>query len=192
MAALLGDMAWYLPILIFLARVCDVSIGTVRIILVIGGRPWISALLGFFEVLIWVLAVGGVITNLTNPVALVSYAGGFATGVILGMLIEERMALGYRIVRAISTDKSINLSERLRERGWFVTHVDGKGRSGLVDIAFLFIKRRHLSALRHDIAETDPNAYISVSQADRPTAAAFSADTRFGRLTWLRGLAMKK
>jgi uncharacterized protein YebE (UPF0316 family) len=189
---MLGDMAWYIPILIFFARVCDVSIGTVRMILVISGRPYISAILGFFEVIIWVLAVGGVITHLTNPIALVSYAGGFAVGVIVGMFIEERMALGYRIVRAISTDKTIDLSARLRERGWYVTHVDGKGRSGPVDIAFLLIKRRELSKLRSDVHEIDPKAYISVSHADRPTTAMLSNDNRFSRLTWLKGLALRK
>jgi uncharacterized protein YebE (UPF0316 family) len=189
---MLGDMAWYLPVLIFLARIGDVSIGTVRLILVISGRPYISAILGFFEVIIWVLAVGGVIAHLTNPIALVAYAGGFATGVIFGMFIEERMALGYRIVRAISTDKTIQLSERLRDRGWYVTHVDGKGRSGPVDVAFLFIKRREMTKLRHDIHELDPKAYLSVSHADRPTNAMLTPDSRFGRLTWLKGLAMRK
>jgi len=189
---MLGEMAWYLPPLIFLGRVGDVSIGTVRMILVISGRPWISATLGFFEVIIWVLAVGGVIAHLSNPIALVSYAGGFATGVILGMVIEERIALGYRIVRAISTDKSIQLSEQLRERGWYVTHVDGEGRNGPVDIAFLLIKRRELARVRKDITEIDARAYISISQADRPSTARISADNRFARMTWLKGLAMRK
>lgn len=189
---MLGDMAWYLPLLIFLGRVGDVSIGTVRMILVISGRPWTSATLGFFEVIIWVLAVGGVITHLTNPIALAAYAAGFASGVLLGMCIEERIALGYRIVRAINTSMEIALSRQLRERGWYVTQVNGEGRDGPVDISFLFIKRRDLAKLRHDIYEINPNTYISISHADRPTNAILTSDSRFGRLTWMKGMAMRK
>jgi uncharacterized protein YebE (UPF0316 family) len=187
-------MEWYIPFLIFFARIGDVSIGTVRTILVISGRPYISAILGFFEVIIWVLAVGGVISNLTNPFALLGYAGGFATGVIVGMAIENRIALGYRIVRIISTDMTINISNQLREAGYRVTRLDGSGRSGPVEFAFLIIPRRHLPALRKEIAKIDPKSYVSVGHADRPTAGTLGQDGRFSWSSriWPRGMGLRK
>lgn len=186
------EIAWYLPFLIFLARIGDVSIGTVRTILVISGRPYISAVLGFFEVIIWVLAVGGVITNLTNPFALLGYAGGFAAGVVVGMAIENRIALGYRIVRVISADLAINLSHQLRELGYRVTRLDGHGRSGPVEFAFMVIRRRELPGLRRAIAKIDPNSYVSVGHADRPSMGALGQDSRFGRKSWVRGMSLRK
>lgn len=188
------EMAWYIPLLIFFARVCDVSIGTVRTIFVIGGHQWLSALLGFFEVIIWVLAVGGVITHLTNVFAVLGYAGGFATGVIVGMAIESRLALGYRAVRAISTDVSVNLSERLRDCGFRVTKVQGSGRSGPVELAFMVVRRRELKALFSAIEKIDARAFISVGQADRPsiTQSGEPTESRFSRLLWLRSGLMRK
>lgn len=187
------DIAWYIPVLIFFARICDVSIGTIRTILVIAGRPWISAVLGFFEVIIWVLAVGGVIMYLTNPFALLAYAGGFAAGVIIGMLIEERIALGYRVVRIISTNREINVSEKLREMGHFVTRIEGSGKSGPVEFAFMVIRRKEVPRVREHVAKIDPNAFISVGQADRPSAAALGQDTRFGKRLWnMRGTSLRK
>lgn len=188
----MGEMAWYIPVLIFVARIGDVSIGTVRTILVIGGRPWISAFLGFFEVIIWVLAVGGVITYLTNVFALLGYACGFAAGVIIGMFIENRLALGFRLVRVVNTDREIMLSDRLRERGFRVTRVDGHGRDGPVEIAFMIVKRRALPALRRRIAEIAPRAFVSVGQVDRPTTASVGIDSRFATRLGNLGTALRK
>lgn len=189
---MLGDMAWYIPILIFFARICDVSIGTVRTILVIGNHAIPSAVLGFFEVIIWALAVGGVIAYLTNPFALAGYAGGFAVGVLVGMTIENRVALGYRIIRAISTDLTINLSAQLRELGYRVTSVNGHGMSGPVEMAFMIVRRRDLNTLRNTIATIDPKCYISVSHAERPTEVGHGIDSRFGRLPWMRSNGVRK
>lgn len=186
------EIAWYVPLLIFFARIGDVSIGTVRTILVVSGRPFISAALGFFEVIIWVLAVGGVISNLTNPFALLGYASGFAAGVIVGMAIESRIALGYRIVRVISADMSINLSQRLRDAGYRVTRLEGSGRSGPVEFAFMVIRRRELPKLRKHIAVIDPKCYVSVGHADRPAMGALGQDGRFGLKLWSRGMGLRK
>ena len=188
-----GEMVWYLPLLIFFARICDVSLGTVRTILVIGGHPYISSLLGFFEVTIWVLAVGGVLAYLSNPFALLGYAGGFAVGVIVGMMIEERLALGYRMVRAISTDPESDLSAKLRELDYRVTRVDGKGRDGAVELAFLIVQRRAVPALRKAITELDPRAYISISHAEKPTVHTLGQGTRFaaGRIG-RTGISLRK
>ena len=187
-----GSMAWYLPILIFFARILDVSLGTVRTILVIGGHPWISSILGFFEVVIWVLAVGGVLAYLTNPFALMGYAGGFAVGIIVGMLIERRIALGFRMVRAISPGAGANLSERLRELGYRVTRVEGSGRDGPIELAYLILARRQVPKLQQEIATIDPRAFISVSQADRPGNVALGQDMIIGGRMRFPHLGLRK
>lgn len=187
-----ADIAWYIPVLIFFARICDVSIGTVRTILVIAGHRWISAVLGFFEVIIWVLAVGGVIMHLTNPFALLGYAGGFSAGVLVGMFIEDRIALGYRVVRIISASREINVCERMREMGHFVTRIEGSGKSGPVEFAFMVVRRREVPKVRAQLATIDPQAFMSVGQADRPTTAAMSDDSSFARKIWSRAASLRK
>jgi hypothetical protein len=135
-------MPWYIPLLIFIARIGDVSIGTVRTILVLSGYRVTSALLGAVEVMIWVLAVGGVIRYLNNPLALLGYAGGFAAGVLVGMTIEEKLALGYRLVRIITPRRwegagdrfpgeegpaPVGLAAALRRSGFRATRIEGEG-----------------------------------------------------------------
>lgn len=160
-------MVWYIPVLIFFARICDVSLGTVRMMLVVSGHRWISAGLGFFEVMIWVFAVGGAIKYLDQPLAVLGYAGGFAAGVLVGMFIEDQLAFGLRMVRVISTDKTINVADKLRDAGYRVTRVDGSGKSGPVEIAFLVVRRRKLDEVRDVIREVAPEAFVTVERVDR-------------------------
>lgn len=178
--AVTEGMAWYIPLLIYLARICDVSIGTVRTMLVIAGHRFISALLGFFEVMIWVLAIGGALKYLDHPLALICYAGGFATGVLVGMGIEQRLALGYRLVRVINTGGDMHLADSLRDAGYRVTRVDGKGRSGPVEISFLVVRRRRLAGLMEAIAKRAPDAFITVERVERPSGGEF-VESRFMR-----------
>lgn len=176
-------MAWYIPLLIFGARIIDVSVGTIRMIFLVSGSKYIAAGLGFVEVIVWVLAVGGAISYLTNPVALLAYAGGFATGTLVGVGIEQRLALGYRIIRVINSKAGLDVSGHLREAGYRVTRIDGFGMRGPVEIAFLVVRRRVLADAIGLIERFAPEAFVSVERADRATGAAFtSAD----RLPWGR------
>ncbi len=169
------DIAWYIPPHIFAARVCDVSLGTFRMVLVIANHRYLAAILGFFEVVIWALAVGGVIKFLHNPVALVSYAGGFAAGTLVGMIIEDRVALGYRVVQVINPNPDISVAARLRERDYRVTRIDASGRDGPVEIAHAVIRRRKLRELIDLVNKTVPEAFVTVERADRPSGGAFAA-----------------
>jgi uncharacterized protein YebE (UPF0316 family) len=162
-------VAWYIPLAIFAARVCDVSIGTVRTILVVSGHRWIPAMLGAVEVCIWVLAVAGVMRHLSDPRAMLGYAAGFATGVIVGSFIEDRLAIGYRLVRVVTTRANEAVSSRLREHGYAVTQVDGFGRDGPVEIAFLLIRRRELRGVRELIDRLSPHCFVTVDRAGPPT-----------------------
>jgi uncharacterized protein YebE (UPF0316 family) len=159
-------MPLYLPILIFLARIVDVSVGTMRIMMVIEGRRAIAATLGFIEVAVWILAVGGALAYLDNPLAIIGYAGGFAAGVYVGMLIEHRLKMGYRVVRAINIDRSIHLAAAMRERGWRATKVHGEGRDGEVEIVFSAVRRRRLKEMLALINELAPDAWVTVERVE--------------------------
>ena len=173
-----------LPALIFFARIADTSIGTVRIVLLVAGQRWSAAVLGFVEVSIWALAMGGVVTNLDNPLTVVGFAGGFAVGVLIGLWIEERIALGFRVVQVINRDTAIDVSSRLREHGFRVTRVDGHGLEGPVEIAILLIRRRSLRRVRELIEEIAPASFVTIERAERPLGALPPADSRFGRFPW--------
>jgi uncharacterized protein YebE (UPF0316 family) len=166
-------MPWYLPLLIFVARVCDVSLGTMRTMLVVSGIRWLPPILGFCEVTIWVLAAAGVLTHLTNWIAIVAYAGGFATGIAVGMMIEDRLAIGYRIMRVINTNRALNLSARLRAEGYRVTTVDAHGRDGPVEMAFLVAPRRKVSVIQEILKREAPEAFVTVERVDRPSGGAW-------------------
>lgn len=167
-------MPWFIPLLIFLARICDVSIGTMRMILVISGHKYISALLGFVEVIIWVLAVGGAIKYLHQPLALLAYAGGFASGTLVGMWLDGRIALGYRVIRVINANIEQCVSTALRQAGFRVTRIEGSGMRGPVEIAFLVIRRRALHPCLQAIRTVAPDAFVSVERADHASGTAFN------------------
>jgi uncharacterized protein YebE (UPF0316 family) len=187
-------MEWYIPILIYFARIIDVSIGTVRMIFVINGHRWIAAALGFVEVIVWALAVGGVIMYLTNVSALIAYGAGFATGTLVGMTIEEKLAIGHRMLRVVNRQLDIDLSSKLREHGYRVTRVSGEGRSGPVEIAFLAIKRRELAKTIALIAELAPDSFVTVERTDRAALVTLPGATtgRSNQPRWRRYLAVRK
>ena len=186
-------MEWYIPVLIFLARICDVSIGTVRTIIMVSGYRIPAALLGILEVTIWVLAVGGVITYLTkSPLAVVAYAGGFAVGILIGMAIEERIAIGYRVVRIVTTQPGLDLAARLRQSGFAVTRVEGTGRDGPVEIAFTLIRRRNLQRLREAVDSIAPGSFMTVERAESPVGGVL-AESNLGRSkAWTRLFLVRK
>lgn len=175
-------MPWYIPILIFFARVFDVSLGTLRTILMITGHRSLAVVLGVAEVTIWTFAIGGVMKYLSYPTAVVGYAGGFGAGVLVGMVLEERLALGYRLVRVISNVPTVDISGLMRAEGYRVTRVDGSGMSGPVEIAFMVIRRKQLSAVRKLLKEHAPEAFHSVERVDVAQGhQAVAMDSRFSK-----------
>jgi len=165
---MLSDMAWYVPLLIFGARLLDVPAGTMRMILIVQGHRFLAAGLGFFEVLIWAGAVGGLISFLPQPLALVAYAGGFACGTLLGMAVEDKLAIGYRIVRVYNTDPGRRMAQEMREAGWRATHLTGSGRDGPVEIVEMVVRRRKAPPLYEQIRRIAPDAFVTVERCDRP------------------------
>lgn len=151
-----------IPLLIFCARIIDVSIGTVRVVLLARGNRWLAPLLGFFEVIIWLAAVSKVMQNLTNVVCYIAYGAGFATGNYIGLWLESRLALGFQIVRIISTSSLQLLPTELRNAGYGVTTLKGRGASGPVHIIFSVIARKKVDEFINLVLSIEPNAFISI------------------------------
>jgi len=151
-----------LPILIFLARITDVTLGTMRIISLSRGLRRVAPILGFFEMLIWLLAIRQLFNHLNNPVCYLAFAGGFSTGVYTGMYIEHKMAMGLRLLRIITRYDSSNLIRILREEGYGLTTIDAEGNQGQVKILFTLVKRRDLSKVLNYVRENNPNAFYTV------------------------------
>lgn len=151
-----------LPLLVFAARVLDVTIGTLRIIFVSRGFKGKAALLGFFESLIWVLAVSQVIQNLTNVLTYIAFALGFAAGNYVGMLIEERIAFGNLIVRIITRKDATALLKQLWHSGYGVTNLPGQGESGPVQLIFTVCRRRDLPTVIQLVKRFNPRAFYTI------------------------------
>lgn len=160
------DFNWFdiviLPVLIFFARIMDVSIGTVRIILVAKGYKKFAPLAGFFEVLIWIIAITRIVENLDNWICYFAYAGGFATGNYIGMIIEERLALGYEMVRVITKREADDLISELREKGYGTTSVDAKGNLGDVGVIYVIVSRKKLKEVIDLISRFNPRALYTI------------------------------
>jgi uncharacterized protein YebE (UPF0316 family) len=151
-----------LPLLIFMSRVVDVSIGTLRIIFVSKGKRYLAPILGFFEVLIWLLAISSIMQNLGNYLTFLAYAGGFAAGNYVGMRLEEKLALGVMIVRTITQKPADLLINKLHSLGFGITTVDAKGSKSDVNIIYTIIHRNELKRVINIIKAYNPKAFYSV------------------------------
>lgn len=152
-----------IPLLICVARVIDVTLGTLRIIFVSRGFLKLAPIVGFFEVLIWLMAIGQVMSNLTNIFNYLAYALGFALGNYIGMLIERKLSLGVVIIQVITQSDASTLIERLHEKGYGITTSEAAGMSGPVHIIFSVINRSNLNNIVEIIKKYNPKAFYTVS-----------------------------
>ena len=162
-----------LPVLIFLARICDVSIGTLRLIFVAKGFKHIAPLLGFFEVIIWLLAVGQIMKHLDNIVCYIAYGGGFAMGNYIGMYLEEKISMGSVIIRVIPKTDTTELIHELREQNFGLTVVDAEGSSGKVKMIFSVIKRENIGQFVSVINHYNPHAFYSIEEVKAVNEGVF-------------------
>jgi uncharacterized protein YebE (UPF0316 family) len=153
-----------LPILIFSARVIDVTFGTMRIIFISKGEKILAPIFGFFEIMIWLFAIGQVMQNLTNITYYFAYAGGFATGNFVGMYIEEKLAMGTLVIRIITKKDAKNLIEALKLKNYGITLLDAKGATGDVKIIFTVIKRKNVDDVIDMIKQFNPKAFFSIEE----------------------------
>jgi len=156
-----------MPLLIFLARVTDVSINTLRFMFMMNGKKNIVPILGFFEALIWLLAIGQIFQNVDNPLSYLAYAGGFATGTYVGMTIDEKLALGRVLVRVITPKPLPILLEFMKENNYRFTNVGGEGRDGKVNLLFTVMKRDQLQEFIAKVKATDEKAFYTIESVKR-------------------------
>ncbi|MBK6284786.1 MAG: DUF2179 domain-containing protein [Draconibacterium sp.] len=166
-----------LPFLIFVARICDVSIGTIRIVMVAKGQKIIAPILGFFEVLIWLLAISRIFENLDNWVCYFAYGAGFATGNYVGMYIEEKLAMGIIKIQIITSKPADILIEKLLAAGYGITHHDARGGTENVSIIYSIIKRTELPKMAEQIKTYNPNAFYSIEDVKFVSRGIFAEKT---------------
>lgn len=147
-------------VFIFFARIIDVSLGTVRMILVIKGNKYPAALIGFFEILVYTLALGMVVGSLQEPVKLLVFCSGFALGILAGSVIEEKISLGYRGIQAIIDKNNGHIVEELRDEGFPVTCWEASGRLGPKLVLSMVVKRSIAHQLSQRILEKDDTAFL--------------------------------
>lgn len=152
-----------LPLLIFCLRICDVTLDTMRIIFMTKGYKNLAPVIGFFEILIWIVAISRTMQNLNNNwLYYVAYAGGFATGNYVGMLLDEKLAIGHEIIRVISKINSGVMTVGLREAGFGVTTVKAIGMDGDVEIVFVVVNRKNLKSAIEIIEKQNPSAFFTI------------------------------
>jgi len=153
-------------ILIFLARICDVSLGTVRTIITVQGRGVVAFVLAIFEILIWITVISTVVQKVASqPILALFYALGFATGNLVGIAVERKIALGFMILRVFTRTAGRALTERLRTLGQPVTVFQGEGMRGPVDELYIACRRRDLSRILSIVNEEDPESFYITEMA---------------------------
>ncbi len=175
----LDAFSWVvLPLIIFGSRVCDVTLGTLRHVFVSRGMKNITPILGFFEVLIWIVVIRQVMNQANNWACFIAWAGGFATGNYVGMRIEERLALGLQVIRIITNQDCAALLQKMKATGHGFTLVDGKGAVGPVKVIFTIVKRKDVNEVAEMIAQHNPSAFYSVEDVRDTASGVFRKGQR--------------
>ena len=151
-------------LIIFILRIVNVTLSTIRMLVMMRGKKALSASIGFFEVLVYVLAIGPVINNLSNVWNLLGYCLGFAIGTLAGMRLEEWMALGYASVRIVSKDMGYVVAQAIRNAGYGATVEGGQGRDGAVDVVNATVRRKEVGAVCALTDQIDPSAFVTVEE----------------------------
>ena len=169
---LFTNSLWLGAIIIFIARVINMAISTIRMLFTIRNKKLLTWVLGFIESIIFVYIIGTVISNLNNFLNIIAYAAGFASGGVVGMLIEERLAIGHIQMTVISPMRGTILSEELRSNGFAVTEISGRGKQGTVSVLLCDVLRKDINNLETVVLETDPEAFITAEDV-RPVRHGF-------------------
>ena len=177
-----------IPILIFFARIIDVSLSTIRIISISRNYKFLAPILGFVEVFIWITAVARIMNGMANIYSYIAYAGGFATGTFIGLIIEEKLALGILIVRIILVKNDNTLKDNLSKAGFGVTIIDGHGVNGKVKLIYHH-KRKDLNKVVN-IINNSSKSFYSVEDARITKQGVFLLKKQWGRFSLLPPLLL--
>lgn len=180
-----------LPLLIFLGRIADQSMGTLRVIFISKGYKYLAPLIGFFESIIWLLAVSQIMQHLDNIVCFVAYGAGFGMGNYVGILLEEKLSLGNVIIRVILRSDSPELIAHLRETGFGFTLLNAEGSQGSVKVLFLVIRRQKAQHLIGILNKFNPNAFYTIEDVKAVKEGVFSPAAKRSVFESM-GLAVRK
>ena len=168
----LSPVAWLGALGIFALRVSDMTCDTLRMLFVVRGRKGIAWVLGFVQSAIFVIAITSVLQHLDNPLNIVGYAAGFATGNVVGMLIEERLAIGHVKISIVTQGVGTGLSQVLRDAGFGVTEIPARGRDGMVSMLSVSVLRKDVSKVEEIVHAADAEAFV-ISEDVRPLRRGF-------------------
>lgn len=150
---------------IFVLRVIGVALSTVRVLVMMRGQKLLSMIMGFFEVFVYVIAIGQVVSNLSNVWNILGYCLGFSAGTLIGMWMDERFILGFANVRIVSRYKAQRLGDRIREEGYGATIAWGSGQRGSVGIVTATVRRQEVATVCRLAEDVDPDAFVTVEEA---------------------------
>jgi uncharacterized protein YebE (UPF0316 family) len=153
---------WLLPVIIFFGRICDVTLGTLRIIFVSKGEKYIAPIVGFFEVFIWVVVISQIFAHATNIIAYLAYAAGYATGNFVGILVENKIGFGYQLIRIYTNKNGGELIKMLNEKGIGSTWIKGTGAISEVSIIESVVRRRSEKSVVEIIQNFDPDTFYLI------------------------------
>jgi uncharacterized protein YebE (UPF0316 family) len=168
----LSLQTWQTALMIFGLRVVDMTLDTLRVLVVMRGQKKIAWILGFFQAAVFVVAIGSVLSNLDNPLNVIGYAAGFATGNVIGMIIEEKLAIGHTMISIVSSRRGTAIVEKLRENGYAVTEIAARGKDGMVSLLNVNVLRKNVSAVRQLVNDADAEAFITAEDI-RPIRRGF-------------------
>ena len=158
---LTSSNVWLGAGLIFLLRIADMSLDTVRVMMIIRGKKLVAWILGFFQAVIFIVAIASVLQNLDNPINLIAFAAGFATGIVVGMMIEERLAIGHIQMNIVSPSRGSAVAEKLSHEGYAITEIPARGKDGMVTMLSCGVLRRNVRKVITLVNQVDQNAFIT-------------------------------
>jgi uncharacterized protein YebE (UPF0316 family) len=169
---LFSYQAWLFAGGIFLLRVLETSLDTLRVLFLMRGRKWLVWIIGFMQASVFILAIASVMSDLDNPLNILGYAAGFATGNVVGIWIEEKLAIGHIQMMVVSSNLGTAIAEKMREEGFAVTEIPARGRDGMVSLLSCSVFRRNVQKVRALINQIDSSAFITAEDV-RPVRRGF-------------------
>jgi uncharacterized protein YebE (UPF0316 family) len=163
-----------LPLVIYFARMTDVTLGTLRIVMISKGKRKIVPIIGFFEVLLWLIAIGQIMQNLSNVMCYFAWAAGYATGTFLGLTIEQALAIGTQVIRVITNKNSDDFLEDLKKKKHGFTVIDGQGAMGPVKVIFIVAERKNVKEISEFIDHHLPGSFYSVEDIRETNQGVFN------------------
>lgn len=186
-------LPYVMPVIIFFARITDVTIGTMRIVFITRGNRMVATLLGFCEVFVWLLIVSQVITNMDNIFNFFAYAAGYASGNYIGLFVENKLAIGNLIVRIITQIPATQLINYFEAMDYRYTNIPAEGNTGAVNVLFTVIKRKDLPNIIEQVKTYNPQAVYTVEDVRAVSDGSLpKEDAEMNYLRWLRPLMKGK